>query len=37
MALSLNIYKTKVGIATTSLGEIYKAPVGYTGVILLSN
>lgn len=37
MALALNIYKTKVGIATTSLGEIYKAPVGYTGVILLSN
>ena len=37
MALALNIYKTKVGIATTSLGEIYKAPVGYTGVVLLSN
>jgi hypothetical protein len=37
MALALNIYKTKVGIATTTLSELYKAPVGYTGVILLSN
>ena len=37
MALALNIYKTKVGIATTALTELYKAPVGYTGVILLSN
>lgn len=37
MALALNIYKTKVGIATTTLTEFYKAPVGYTGVVLLSN
>lgn len=37
MALALNIYKTKVGIATTTLSELYKAPVGYTGVVLLSN
>lgn len=37
MALALNVYKTKVGIASTTLSEVYKAPVGYTGVILLSN
>jgi hypothetical protein len=37
MALALNIYKTKVGIASTTQNEFYKAPVGYTGVVLLSN
>jgi hypothetical protein len=37
MALALNIYKTKVGIASVTTKEIYKAPVGYTGVILCSN
>lgn len=37
MALALNIYRTKVGIASTSVSEIYKAPVGYSGVVLCSN
>jgi hypothetical protein len=37
MALALNNYTTKTGIATTGLTEFYKAPVGYTGVVLLSN
>lgn len=37
MALALNVYKTRVGIASTTLSEVYKAPVGYTGVILLGN
>jgi len=37
MALALNVYKTKVGIATTSSSQIYKAPVGYTGVVLCAN
>jgi hypothetical protein len=37
MALALNVYKTKVGIASTTLSEVYKTPVGYTGVILLGN
>jgi hypothetical protein len=37
MALALNVYKTKVGIASTVTSEVYKAPVGYTGVILLSH
>jgi hypothetical protein len=37
MALALNNYTTKVGIATTGENEFYKAPVGYTGVVLLSH
>jgi hypothetical protein len=37
MALALNNYTTKTGIATTGVVEFYKAPVGYTGVVLLSN
>lgn len=37
MALALNIYKTKVGIASVTTKEVYKAPVGYTGVVLCSN
>lgn len=37
MALALNIYKTKVGIASTTIKELYKAPVGYTGVVLCAN
>jgi hypothetical protein len=37
MALALNVYKTKVGIASTTEAQIYKAPVGYTGVVLCAN
>jgi hypothetical protein len=37
MALALNIYKTKTGISSITVKEIYKAPVGYTGVVLCSN
>ena len=37
MALALNVYKTKVGIASTTEAQIYKAPVGYTGVVLYGN
>jgi hypothetical protein len=37
MALALNLYKTRTGIATTTPVSIYRAPVGYTGVVLLSN
>lgn len=37
MALALNVYKTIVGIASTTPKDVYKAPVGYTGVILIGN
>jgi len=37
MALALNVYRTKVGIASTTEAQIYKAPVGYTGVVLCAN
>jgi hypothetical protein len=36
MALALNIFKTVTKIATTSPVGIYTAPIGYTGVVLLS-
>lgn len=36
MALPLNIFKTITKVVTTSPVGIYTAPVGYTGVILLS-
>ena len=36
MALALNVFKTITKIATTSPVGIYTAPVGYTGVVLLS-
>jgi hypothetical protein len=35
MALPLNVYQKVVGIASTSPGIIYTAPIGYTGVILM--
>lgn len=36
MALALNAFQTVTGIVSTSPVEIYTAPVGYTGVVLLS-
>jgi hypothetical protein len=36
MALALNVFKTVTKVATTSPVGIYTAPVGYTGVVLLS-
>lgn len=36
MALALNVFQTVVGVASTSPTEIYTAPVGYTGVVLLA-
>jgi hypothetical protein len=36
MALPLNVFKTITKVVTTSPVGIYTAPVGYTGVILLS-
>ena len=36
MALALNVFKTITKIATTSPVGIYTAPIGYTGVVLLS-
>lgn len=36
MALALNVFQTVVGIASTVATEIYTAPVGYTGVVLLA-
>ena len=36
MALALNIFKTITKVAGTSPVGIYTAPVGYTGVVLLS-
>jgi hypothetical protein len=36
MALALNVFKTVVGIVSTSPTTVYTAPVGYTGVILLA-
>ena len=36
MALALNVFKTVTKVATTNAVGIYTAPVGYTGVILLS-
>ena len=36
MALPLNVCKTVNVVASTSATEIYTAPVGYTGVVLLA-
>jgi hypothetical protein len=36
MALALNVFKTVTKVATTNAVGIYTAPVGYTGVVLLS-
>lgn len=36
MALPLNVFKTVNVVASTSATEIYTAPVGYTGVVLLA-
>lgn len=36
MALPLNVFQTVTAVLTTSPTEIYTAPVGYTGVVLLA-
>ena len=36
MALALNTFQTVTAVVDTSPTEIYTAPVGYTGVVLLS-
>jgi len=36
MALALNTFKTITAVVDTSPTEIYTAPVGYTGVVLLA-
>jgi hypothetical protein len=36
MALALNIFQTIAETISTSATEIYEAPVGYTGVVLLA-
>lgn len=36
MALALNIFQTVTKVVSTTPTEIYTAPVGYTGVILLA-
>ena len=36
MALPLNVFKTVNVVASTSATEIYTAPVGYTGVVLMA-
>ena len=36
MALPLNVFKTVTEVASTSAAEIYTAPVGYTGVVLMA-
>ena len=36
MLLPLNVFKTVNVVASTSATEIYTAPVGYTGVVLLA-
>lgn len=36
MALPLNIFQTVTAVVPTSATEIYTAPTGYTGVILLA-
>jgi hypothetical protein len=36
MALALNVFQTVTAVVSTSLTEIYTAPVGYTGVVLLA-
>lgn len=36
MALPLNVFQTVTAVLTTIPTEIYTAPVGYTGVVLLA-
>lgn len=36
MALALNIFKTVTAVVSTNSTEVYTAPVGYTGVVLLA-
>jgi hypothetical protein len=36
MALALNVFQTVTAVVSTSPSVIYTAPVGYTGVVLLS-
>lgn len=36
MALALNVFQTVTAVVSTSPTEIYRAPVGYTGVVLLA-
>lgn len=36
MALALNIFQTVTAVVSTSPTEVYTAPVGYTGVVLLA-
>ena len=36
MALALNVFQTVTKVASTSATDIYTAPVGYTGVVLLA-
>jgi len=36
MALALNVFQTITTVVSTSTTEIYTAPVGYTGVVLLA-
>ena len=36
MALALNVFKTVTEIVSLSATEVYTAPVGYTGVVLLA-
>jgi hypothetical protein len=36
MALALNVFQTVTAVVSTSQTEVYTAPVGYTGVVLLA-
>jgi hypothetical protein len=36
MALALNVFQTVTSVVSTSPTEVYSAPVGYTGVVLLA-
>jgi hypothetical protein len=36
MALPLNVFQTVTAVVSTSPTEVYTAPVGYTGVVLLA-
>jgi hypothetical protein len=36
MALALNVFQTVTSVVSTSPIEIYTAPIGYTGVVLLA-
>lgn len=36
MALALNVFQTVTAVVSTSPTEIYTAPIGYTGVVLLA-